>query len=148
MGQTSTPRGTGGLAGGVYASIGGIFDTTASAGGYLEAARFRFRPGLEVRATADDIAGRLVLAGPRVATSSQDGKVDVYAALLFGPSHIPNATGTTEISGVTSQVVIGDEKNLGPYVRWRMVEFSAGFFSGSSGVQTFNISTGLVLHFH
>ena len=147
MAQSNVPR----VTGGVYASIGGIFPlhTTVSAGGYLEAARYRFRPGLELRATVDDSpVQRVILAGPRVAHLLQDGKGDVYAAALFGPSHIPNATGTKEISGVTSQVVLGGEKNLGTYVRWRIIEFSAGFFSGSSGLQTFDVSTGIVLHFH
>jgi hypothetical protein len=149
MAQSNVPR----VTGGVYASIGGIFPlhTTESAGGYLEAARYRFRPGLELRATVDDSpVQRVILAGPRVAHSliGRDGERDVYAAVLFGPSHILNATGTKQIPGVTSQVVLGGEKNLGTYVRWRIIEFSAGFFSGSSGLQTFDVSTGIVLHFH
>jgi hypothetical protein len=150
LGQSDLPR----FAGGVYGSIGGEplpIDLTVSGGAYLEAARFRFRPGVEVRGTAQTIgaAGQgqmLMLAGPRVSHPLFGG--DVYAAGLFGPSHMMNATGTKEISGVTSQVAFGVEKDLGPYVRWRVIELNAGFFSGASGLQTFAISTGLVLHFH
>ena len=145
LGQSDLPR----FAGGVYGSIGGEplpIDLTVSGGAYVEAARFRFRPGLEVRGTAGDTEGPLVLGGPRVSHSLFGG--DVYAAGMFGPSHILNATGTKEISGVTSQVAFGVEKDLGPYVRWRVIELNAGFFSGASGLQTFAISTGLVLHFH
>jgi hypothetical protein len=101
---------------------------------------------VEVRGTAGDTGERLVLAGPRVSHSLFRG--DVYAAALFGPSHILNATGTKDISGVTTEVVAGVEKDLGPYVRWRVIELNAGFFSGASGLQTFALSTGIVLHFH
>ena len=59
---------------------------TASAGAYLEAARFRFRPGLEVRGTAGDLEGQVVLAGPRVSHTFFGG--DAYAAALFGANHI------------------------------------------------------------
>ena len=88
----------------------------------------------------------MVLAGPRVAHTLPGG--DVYAAGLFGPNHAWNAAGTRKVSGVTSQMAIGVEKDLGPYVRWRVIELNAGFFSGSSGVQAFAISTGIALHFH
>jgi hypothetical protein len=144
LGQSDLPR----FAGGVYGSVGaeGILDLTASGGAYVEAARFRFRPGVEVRGTSGDLEGRVVLAGPRVSHSLLRG--DVYAAGLFGPSHILSATGTKEIAGVTSQMAFGVEKDLGPYVRWRVIELNAGFFSGSSGVQALAVSTGIVLHFH
>jgi hypothetical protein len=144
VGQSELPR----FAGGVCGSLGaeGIIDLTESGGAYVEAARFRFRPGVEVRGTVGDLEGRLVLAGPRVAHSFFGG--DMYAAGLFGPSHLLNATGTKQISGVTSEMAFGVERNLGPYVRWRVVEVSAEFFSGSSGVQAFAVSTGIVLHFH
>jgi hypothetical protein len=144
VGQSDLPR----VAGGVFGSLGaeGILDLTASGGAYVEAARFRFRPGVEVRGTVNDSEGRLVLAGPRVAHSFFGG--DVYAAGLFGPNHILDVTGTKQISGVTSEMAFGVERNLGPYVRWRVVEVSAGFFSGSSGVQALAVSTGIVLHFH
>jgi len=67
VGQSDLPR----VAGGVFGSVGieGIPELTASGGAYAEAARFRFRPGVEVRATGGDLEGRLVLAGPRVAHS-------------------------------------------------------------------------------
>jgi len=144
VGQSDLPR----VAGGVFGSVGieGIPELTASGGAYAEAARFRFRPGVEVRATGGDLEGRLVLAGPRVAHSFFGG--DVYAAGLFGPSHILNGMGTKQISGVTSEMAFGVERNLGPYVRWRVVEVSAAFFSGASGVQSLAVSTGIVLHFH
>jgi hypothetical protein len=145
VGQSDLPR----FAGGVYGSVGGEpvpIAVTASGGAYVEAARFRFRPGVEVRGTDGDLEGRLVLAGPRVAHSLFRG--DVYATALFGPSHTLNATGTKQISGVTSELAVGVERDLGPYVRWRMLELNAGFFSGSSGVQAFAVSTGIVLHFH
>jgi hypothetical protein len=144
MGQSDLPR----FAGGVYGSVGLMWtggDIDLSGGAYLEAARFRFRPGVEVRGTDEGFEGRLVMAGPRVAHRCPGG--DAYAVALFGPNHIPDATGTKQISGVTSQVAFGVEKDLGPYVRWRE-ELNAGFFSGASGLQTFTVSTGLVLHFH
>ena len=144
VGQSDLPR----VAGGVFGSVGGegFLAVTASGGAHAEAARFRFRPGVEVWGTSGDLEGRLVLAGPRVSHSLFRG--DVYAATLFGPSHSLNATGTKEVSGVTSQVAFGVEKDLGPYVRWRMIEVNTGFFSGVSGVQAFAVSTGIVLHFH
>ncbi len=144
LGQSTVPP----VAGGVFGSVGmeGIGNLTASGGAYIEAARFRFRPGVEVRGTSGDLEGRLALAGPRVSCVIPRG--DVYAAVLFGPNEGWNATGTKKVSGVTSQVAMGVEKNLGPFVRWRMVEFNAGFFSGASGFQAFSISTGIVLHFH
>ena len=144
VGQSDLPR----VAGGVFGSVGveGFLVVTATGGAYLEAARFRFRPGLEVRGTDGDLEGRLVLAGPRVSHSLFRG--DVYAAALSGPSHTLNETGTKQISGVTSQVAFGVESDLGPYVRWRVVELNVGFFSGSSGVQALAVSTGIVLHFH
>jgi hypothetical protein len=132
-------------------SGGGPFPLTVdlSSGGYVEAARFWIRPGVEVRGTTQTISSGqqgLILAGPRIAHLIQGG--NVYAAALFGPSQQPNGTGTKEISGVTSQVDVGVERDLGPYVRWRVIELNAGFFSGASGLQTFAVSTGLVLHFH
>jgi hypothetical protein len=144
VGQSDLPR----VAGGVFGSAGGegFLAVTATGGAYAEAARFRFRPGVEVRGTSGDLEGRLVLAGPRVSQRILGG--DVYAAGLFGASHIPDSTGTKQISGVTTQVAIGMEKDLGPYVRWRVIELNAGFFSAASGVQEFSVSTGLVLHFH
>lgn len=148
MGQSDLPR----FAGGVYATAGGgPFPLTVdlSSGGYVETARFRFRPGVEVRGTTQTISSGqqgLILAGPRIAHVIPGG--NVYAAGLFGPSQQWNGTGTKEISGVTSQVDVGVERDLGPYVRWRVIELNVGFFSGASGVQTFAISTGLVLHFH
>jgi hypothetical protein len=144
VGQSDLPR----VAGGVFGSVGGegFLAVTASGGAYAEAARFRFRPGVEVRGTSGDLEGRLVLAGPRVSYSLFGG--DVYAAALFGPGHSLNVKGTKEISGVTSQVAFGMEKDLGPFARWRVIELNAGFFSGASGVQAFAVSTGIVLHFH
>jgi hypothetical protein len=132
----------------VFGSVGGegFLAVTASGGAYVEAARFRLRPGVEVRGTSGDLEGRLVLAGPRVVHSFFGG--DVYAAGLFGPSHILDATGTKQISGVTTQLAFGVEKNLGPFVRWRVIELNAGFFSEASGVQALAVSTGIVLHFH
>jgi hypothetical protein len=146
-GQSELPQ----VAGGVYGSYGVVvpLSLNLSAGGYVEAVRFRFRPGVEVRATAETAgeAGQgLVMAGPRVSHPLLGG--NVYAATLFGPSHQWNSTGTKEISGVTSQVAIGIEKDMGSHLRWRMLELNAGFFSGASGWQTFAVSTGLVLHFH
>ncbi len=143
-GQSDVPR----VAGGVFGSVGGLLplEMTMAAGGYGEAARFRFRPGVEVRGTVGDAGERLVLAGPRVSHSLVGG--DVYAAGLFGANHILDPTGTKQILGVTTQLAFGVEKDLGPYVRWREIELNAGFFSGSSGLQTFDVSTGLVLHFH
>jgi len=145
VGQSDLPR----VAGGIFGSIGGEpapIALTASGGVYVEAARFRFRPGLEVRGTSGDLEGSVVLAGPRVAHSLFGG--DVYTAGLFGPNHGWNTAGTKQVSGVTSQMAFGVEKNLGPFVRWRVVELNVGFFSGSSGVQAFAVSTGIVLHFH
>jgi hypothetical protein len=148
VGQSDVPR----VAGGVFGSVGGgPFPLTVdlSSGGYVEAARFWIRPGVEVRGTTQTISSGqqgLILAGPRIAHLIQGG--NVYAAALFGPSQQPNGTGTKEISGVTSQVDVGVERDLGPYVRWRVIELNAGFFSGASGLQTFAVSTGLVLHFH
>ena len=145
VGQSDLPR----VAGGVFGSVGGEpvpIAVTASAGAYLEAARFRFRPGLEVRGTAGDLEGQVVLAGPRVSHTFFGG--DAYAAALFGANHILDQTWTKQISGVTSQVAFGVERNLGPFVRWRMIELNAGFFSGASGLQSFAVSTGIVLHFH
>ena len=145
VGQTDLPR----VAGGVFGSLGGEpapIGMTATGGAYAEAARFRFRPGVEVRGTIGDMEGRLVLAGPRVSHRILGG--DVYAAGLFGANHILDATGTRQLSGVTTQVAFGMEKDLGPYVRWRVIELNAGFFSAASGVQEFAVSTGIVLHFH
>ncbi|HSY37495.1 MAG TPA: hypothetical protein VK814_17210 [Acidobacteriaceae bacterium] len=147
MGQSDLPR----FAGGVYGSVSAVFplDPNVSAGAYVEAARFRVRPGIEVRATDQTVgeAGRgLMLAGPRIAHVIPGA--DVYAVGLFGPSHMMNSTGTKEISGVTSQIAVGAERSLGPFVRWRVMELNAGFFSGASGLKTFTISTGFVLHFH
>jgi len=146
-GQSEPPQ----VSGGVYGSYGLVvaLDLNLSAGGYVEAARFRFRPGAEVRGTAGtfgEAGQKLVVAGPRVSHLLMGG--DVYGAALFGPSHQWNPTGTKEISGVTSQVAIGIEKDLGSHLRWRLLELNAGFFSGASGLQTFAVSTGLVLHFH
>lgn len=143
--QSNLPR----VAGGVFGSVGGEpvpIALTASGGVYLEAARFRFRPGVEVRGTSGDLEGSLVLAGPRVSHALFGG--DVYAAGLFGPNHGWNTAGTKQVSGVTSQMAFGAEKDLGPIVRWRVIELNVGFFSGSSGVQAFTVSTGMVLHFH
>ena len=144
IGQSDLPR----VAGGVFGSVGGegFLAVTASGGAYLEAARFRFRPGVEVRGTNGDLEGSLVLAGPRVAHTFLEG--DAYAAALFGANHALDATGTKQISGVTTHLAFGVEKNLGPFVRWRVIELNAGFFSGSSWVQAFAVSTGIVLHFH
>jgi hypothetical protein len=145
LGQSDVPR----FAGGVFGSLGGEpvpIAVTATRGVYLEAARFRFRPGVEVRGTSGDLEGQVVLAGPRVAHTFFGG--DAYAAGLFGANHILDSTGTKQISGVTTQLAFGVEKDLGPYVRWREIELNAGFFSGSSGVQAFAVSTGIVLHFH
>ena len=142
--QSDLPR----VAGGVFGSLGGEpvpIALTASAGIYMEAARFRFRPGVEIRDTDEGFEGRLVMAGPRVAHRFPGG--DAYAVALFGSNQVPDATGTKQISGVTSQVAFGVEKDLGRYVRWRE-ELNAGFFSGASGLQTFTLSSGLVLHFH
>ena len=144
MGQSDLPR----FAGGVYGSIGGepVPLLTVSGGAYVEAARFRFRPGVEVRGTSGELEGSAVLAGPRVTRPFLDG--NVYAVGLLGPHHVWNAAGTKQISGITSEIAFGVERNLGPYVRWRMVELNVGFFSGSSGLQALTVSTGLVLHFH
>jgi hypothetical protein len=122
-GQKESPR----VAGGVFASAGmEDLDLTATAGGYVEAARFQFRPGVSYA-----VFGR-----------------DVYAMALFGRGQRLNAAGTKEVSGLSSEVGIGLEKNLGPFVRWRTVEFSAQFFSGTSGATTLAVSTGFVFHVH
>jgi hypothetical protein len=147
VGQSDLPQ----FAGGVYVSYGVVvpLDLNLSAGGYVEAARFRFRPGVEVRGTAGtfgEVGQKLVVEGPRVSHLLMGG--DVYAATLFGPSHQWNSTGTKEISGVASQVAIGIEKDQGSHLRWRLLELNAGFFSGASGRPTFAVSAGLVVHFH
>jgi hypothetical protein len=142
-GQKESPR----VAGGVFASAGmEDLDLTATAGGYVEAARFQFRPGGEVREEVWTGQEKVFLAGPRV-SYAVFGR-DVYAMALFGRGQKLNAAGTKEVSGLSSEVGIGLEKNLGPFVRWRTVEFSAQFFSGTSGATTLAVSTGFVFHVH
>jgi hypothetical protein len=117
------------VAGGVFVSVGldyvqGIAET---AGAYVEAPRFKFRPGVEIRREART---GVSLAGPRVSNAASG--IEVYAMALFGRGQMPNTAGTQQVSGLSSEVGIGVEKDLGRFVRWRS-ELSAGFFSGSSG---------------
>ena len=143
-GQSNEPR----VAGGVFASTGfeDVLGFSVSAGGYMEASRFRFRPGVELRGSAGDVEGKLMMVGPRV--SLRVPGHDAYAGALFGPSHILNTKGPGDISGVTSEFVIGVEKDIGPYVRWRQFELGVEYFSGTSSFKAMTISTGFVFHIH
>jgi hypothetical protein len=143
-GQSKEPQ----VAGGIFASAGieDFTNITGTAGGYVEVPRFQFRPGVEIREEGRTGQEKVFLVGPRVSYAAF-GR-DMYAMALFGRGQMLNSAGTQQISGLSSEVGIGFEKNLGPFVRWRMFELSAKFFNGESGATTLTGSTGFVLHFH
>lgn len=76
-----------------------------------------------------------------------------YAETLFGPDYFTVSQVSQSRSpipldkeGITSEVVIGVEADLRRYLRWRVLEFTKGTFSGVSGSQPQSLITGIVIH--
>ena len=154
--QSSSPS----VGGGLFLAIGGeSHDTptqpspvgTSLFGGYLEWDRRGIKPGVAIRGKGGTLGIRGVLVGPRI--SSQFGALHPYAEALFGPNHLesspalpPNSAVVVDRKGITSELAVWVEAEFSRHFRWRVVEFTAGNFSGVPGSRPRSLSTGIVLH--
>lgn len=147
------------LSGGIFLAIGAENHDTVTqpsavniplVGAYVEWARYAIQPGLDVRGEAGTLGVRGTLVGPRLAYRFRI--FHPYAEALFGPNHLevsPPGKSTSaqplDRRGITSEVAIGLEADLHPHIRWRVVEFTKGSFSGVSGSRPQSLTTGLVI---
>lgn len=119
---------------------------------YGQWTRGGFSPGLDLRWQGNDSYLHGVLAGPRLSYRS-DGNLrsfHPYVEALFGPnqfsSSLPGYDPAAVKTGVTSMGAIGLDVDYTPTIRWRVLEYTKGYFSGGGGLQPYTLSTGIVLH--
>jgi hypothetical protein len=156
---------------GGYVGLGGVLDETSQsysggiaglAGIYGQWNRNGWCPGLDARLQGnnEDLHGGLF--GPRLAYKPEGVLSDFhpYIELLAGPNELPqNAINPATIispgsgsptlpsrRGVLVTGAIGLDVNYGTHVRWRVIEFTKGTFTGLAGSQPSTIMTGIVVH--
>ena len=114
----------------------------ALAGLYLERNRDHLHAGLALRGVLGDtstVSGTLV--GPRFSYSYNI--LHPYAEVLFGPNHL--TFDGADRQGVTSEIALGLEIAYGRNVRWRVIEFTQGTFTGQPDSHPRSFSTGFVV---
>lgn len=121
-----------------------VSDLVAIVGLYGELNRGYFHPGLDLRGTSagnGSVGGTLV--GPRLAVSYN--VLHPYVEALFGPNHAVN--GPVDTQGVTAAFVAGLDLDFHTNVRWRVLEYSQGPFTGVPNAHPRTVSTGIVIVF-
>ncbi len=118
-------------------SIGG-------AGIYAELNRNHLHPGIDLRgitASNGNVGGMLV--GPRFSCSA--GVLHPYVEGLAGPNHA--LVLGTDHQGVIYEFTVGVEIAYSQNVRWRVLEYTHGVFTGLPDSHPDAYTTALVLHF-
>ena len=71
-----------------------------------------------------------------------------YVEALFGPNQIYTGSDNTVPSpgrhGITSELVLLIEGELSPHIRWRILEFTQGTFTGIPDSNLRSLTTGFV----
>ena len=117
-------------------------NAVAGAGLYVERNRNHLHAGFALRGVGSangTVNG--TLAGPRFSYSYH--VLHPYVEGLFGPNHL--TLSGVDRQGVTSAIAFGLEIAYARNVRWRVIEFTQGTFTGQPDSHPRSFSTGFVV---